>query len=510
VRWKNSSDFATPEDGENAVGVAIKNVVRSRFAACLAIGLVTLCPAQEQYPKPLNHTPTDHPAGRVLLLSIDGMHAFDLANWIAAHPDSALSELSARGVTYTNAHTPVADPVAGLVALVTGGTPISTGILSRHGYDRSLSPAGSNCRTVGAILDLDTSYRADGTFDAEKAPLDPHSGCTPLQPHNLLRVNTIFEVAREKIGPTAWAGESAASTDLLQGPSGTGLGQACGFQQASDGRNSEESASSGDDARVLIVLRWIDGQDCAGNHAAHVPTLFGMSFVSLTTAQAEDGKGYGDAIGTPSIGLAEKFEFVDASIGRMVRELKEKHLYDSTWIFLVSPDGQSPIDQRQLRLVPLAQLFKAADHPDVVAHITGGDAAMIWLHNPGLTATVVKAYSDHAAELGIQEIYSGARLALTLNSPKTDSRVPDIILEASPGVIWGSEGRRHLVTNGGDSDLDTHVALLVSGAQLTGRRDPTYVPTNQIAPLLLRALGMEKFDLQALHKEHSPALPGIF
>jgi hypothetical protein len=66
------------------------------------------------------------------------------------------------------------------------------------------------------------------------------------------------------------------------------------------------------------------------------------------------------------------------------------------------------------------------------------------------------------------------------------------------------------VTNGGDSDLDTYVALLVSGPQLTGRRDPTYVPTNQIAPLLLRVLGMEKFGLQALQKEHSPALPGVF
>jgi hypothetical protein len=59
-------------------------------------------------------------------------------------------------------------------------------------------------------------------------------------------------------------------------------------------------------------------------------------------------------------------------------------------------------------------------------------------------------------------------------------------------------------------DEDTHVALLISGAQLPGRFDPTLVPTTQLAPLLLRALGMEKFDLQALHLEHSPALPGIF
>jgi hypothetical protein len=51
---------------------------------------------------------------------------------------------------------------------------------------------------------------------------------------------------------------------------------------------------------------------------------------------------------------------------------------------------------------------------------------------------------------------------------------------------------------------------LVSGSQLTGRIDKTWVPTSQVAPLLLRALGVEKFDLQALHREHTPALPGIF
>jgi hypothetical protein len=71
-------------------------------------------------------------------------------------------------------------------------------------------------------------------------------------------------------------------------------------------------------------------------------------------------------------------------------------------------------------------------------------------------------------------------------------------------------GKAESTARGGMSDEDTHIALLISGPQLTGRSDPTYVPSTQLAPLLLRALGMEKFDLQALHLEHSPALPGIF
>src|SRR6202023_1385252 len=121
------------------VGALVVPTVTNRmawlFAGCQLIGVAMSCAAQEQYPKPLIHTPTNHPAARVLLLSVDGLHAIDLANWIATHPHSILAELSSRGVTYTNAHTPMADAAAGLLALTTGGTPISTGIVSSDGYD---------------------------------------------------------------------------------------------------------------------------------------------------------------------------------------------------------------------------------------------------------------------------------------------------------------------------------------------------------------------------------------
>src|SRR5580704_5822949 len=127
-------------------GALLLRLVAKRLAEALLLSVVFLgagmprCAAQERYPKPLIHTAADHPAARVILISVDGMHAFDLGNWVSAHPHSAFAELSARGVTYTNAHTPWADPAAGLVALVTGGTPISTGIVSSDGYDHSLSP----------------------------------------------------------------------------------------------------------------------------------------------------------------------------------------------------------------------------------------------------------------------------------------------------------------------------------------------------------------------------------
>src|SRR5579859_5674318 len=43
---------------------------------------------------------------RVLVISLDGTHALDVANYIQANPHSTLAQLSATGTTYTNASPP--------------------------------------------------------------------------------------------------------------------------------------------------------------------------------------------------------------------------------------------------------------------------------------------------------------------------------------------------------------------------------------------------------------------
>jgi len=78
---------------------------------------------------------------RVLLISIDGLHALDVANYVAHHPGSALAELSGRGVTFTNARTPAnSDSFPGLLALVTGGSPRTHGLFYDYSYDRTIWP----------------------------------------------------------------------------------------------------------------------------------------------------------------------------------------------------------------------------------------------------------------------------------------------------------------------------------------------------------------------------------
>src|SRR6267378_5255243 len=75
----------------------------------------------------------------VLLISVDGLHALDVANYVAAHPNSSLAESAEHGITYSNARTPaISDSFPGLLALVTGGSPISQGLFYDVSYNRSI------------------------------------------------------------------------------------------------------------------------------------------------------------------------------------------------------------------------------------------------------------------------------------------------------------------------------------------------------------------------------------
>jgi predicted AlkP superfamily pyrophosphatase or phosphodiesterase len=74
----------------------------------------------------------------VLLISVDGLHATDVTNFVAAHPDSTFARLAGSGVEFTDAHTTMpSDSFPGMVALVTGATPKSAGVYYvptiRHG-----------------------------------------------------------------------------------------------------------------------------------------------------------------------------------------------------------------------------------------------------------------------------------------------------------------------------------------------------------------------------------------
>src|SRR5260370_4113821 len=95
---------------------------------------------------------------QVLLISIDGLHAVDLERFIAGHPASTLARLAHMGTRYTEASaSKPSDSYPGLLAIVTGGSPRSTGVYYDDSYDRRLSPPGSNCSTRGTEVVYDES-----------------------------------------------------------------------------------------------------------------------------------------------------------------------------------------------------------------------------------------------------------------------------------------------------------------------------------------------------------------
>src|ERR1700752_837051 len=85
----------------------------------------------------------NHPEGirHVLLISIDGMHAVDYENCVAAGTCPTLAALGKTGVNYTRTTTSrPSDSFPGLLALVTGGSPRTVGGFYDVAYDRVLAP----------------------------------------------------------------------------------------------------------------------------------------------------------------------------------------------------------------------------------------------------------------------------------------------------------------------------------------------------------------------------------
>src|SRR6195256_5097079 len=134
----------------------------------------------------------------VLLISVDGLHALDVARYVEVHPNSALAELSEHGITYSNARTPAnSDSFPGLLALVTGGSPVTHGLFYDVSYDRTIfdptnttcTGAAGNTMVFDESVDLyNTSNVSQDVIDPTRLPrhLDEDGNCVPLFPHGAM------------------------------------------------------------------------------------------------------------------------------------------------------------------------------------------------------------------------------------------------------------------------------------------------------------------------------------
>jgi hypothetical protein len=413
--------------------------------------------------------------GHVLLLSVDGMHAVDFyncANGIAgANGGNAycpnLAALGQSGINYVATQSSMpSDSFPGLAALVSGGSPKTTGLYYDVAYDRSLDAptiktgtglAGGPCTSYGVPTGTTTDYDQGIDFDDTKLnggapgagltdggvasidPLrlvrDPAMGCAPVYPWNFIRTNTIFSVIHAAGGYTAWI-DKHASYSFAAGPGGTGLddfyspevdstvvalpgiqtaeGASCATirdptADLSSWTNSFLNIQCYDALKVKALLNEIAGETHLGA-PAQVPAVFGMNFQSVYIGESLNeptvgAGGYQNAAALPSAELLKEIEFVDNSIGDIVHALKAAGLYNNTLIIVTAKHGESPIDPTRY----------VADGSNTPATLLG--PVIPWSESP-LNPTGIGATEDDVSVLWLKP---GASVTAAVQLLETDA-----------------------------------------------------------------------------------------
>ncbi len=532
---------------------------------------------------------------RVLLISVDGMHAVDFANCAKGISTAnngepycpAIAALGKTGVNYVAASTSKpSDSFPGLTAIITGGSPALTGVYYDVAYSRNYdAPAKTTGNGVAAGpcipgaaptgttteyeegIDIDQSKVNGGapsaaltdggidSIDPQRLVRDPSNGCKPVFPWQFVRANSIFSVIHQAGGYAAWSDKHPAYSSVASGigPSAlddfyapeinsnviglpgvttpTGVSCATVRDPGSDltaWTNSFQNIQCYDTLKVDAILNQIRGKNHLGTRNTQVPTIFGMNFQALSVGQKlieasnSTTGGYLDAAGTPSAALLDEFKFVDASIGAFVKELKEKGLYDSTLFVITAKHGQSPIDpsryvaQTRNGTSPATVLAMAGFIPDSESPLGSGigptedDVSLLWLKSSADTDASVAILEDNASAAGIAlgQFYYGPSLAINYNDPTVDPRTPDIIVTPNVGVTYsGSHAKQ--AEHGGFAHDDTNVILLLSHPGFKPQTVRAEVGTAQVAPTILKALGLAPSLLKAVRVEGTSVLPAV-
>jgi hypothetical protein len=474
------------------------------------------------------------------------------------------------------------DSFPGLAALVSGGSPRSTGLYYDVAYDRTLDApaaatgtglAAGSCMPygipTGTTTDYDQGIDIDDTqlnggapgaavteggvrsIDPTKLVRDPQKGCAPVYPWDFIRTNTIFDVVHAAGGYTAWI-DKHPSYSMAAGPGGKGLddfyspevssnvvplpgvttsqGVSCAsIRDSSAGGGVWNSSFANiqcyDALKVKALLNQIAGKTHGGAPAA-VPALFGMNFQAVYIGQsvAEPGVGsggYQNAAALPSQELLQEIEFVDASIGDIVGALKKAGIYDETLLIITAKHGASPIDPSLYVAdggnTPATLLGSAIPFSESPLNTTGigateDDVSVLWL-KPGASVTAaVDLLESNANAIGLGQIYYGPALWLNYNvgglDPGQDPRTPDIIVTPNVGVTY-SGSTTMIEDHGGFAHDDTNVIMLLANPRFKASTVSATTTTTQVAPTILKALGLDPTALDAVREEGTAVLPEV-
>jgi hypothetical protein len=399
------------------------------------------------------------------------------------------------------------------------------------------------------------------SIDPSRLERDPFNNCAPVYPWNFVRTNTIFGVIHAAGGYTAWS-DKHPSYSSVAGPGDgsnlddyyspeinsvvvalpgikTVLGMACDPiadpSQLGAWTDSFQNIQCYDTLKVNAILNEIDGFTHNRKKQTKVPTIFGMNFQAVSVGQklieANVGSGgYTDAAGTPSTLLLGEIQFVDAAIGSWIAELQKQGLSDSTLIVITAKHGQSPVDSpRYVGITASGPVTTSpsrlidnclpASESNAGGQIgpTEDDVSLLWLKkscNATSEVEILETQSPTSSNIaGIGQIFFGQSLNQLFNPPgippNGDPRTPNIIVAPNVGVTYSGSTAKQ-AEHGGFSHDDTNVIILVSNTNFTPKTLTTPVQTAQIAPTILKALGLKPKALQAVQTQGTEVLPGIF
>jgi type I phosphodiesterase/nucleotide pyrophosphatase len=302
-----------------------------------------------------------------------------------------------------------------------------------------------------------------------------------------------------------------------------------------------------DQLKVNAIVNEINGMTHLGSGKAPVPVIFGMNFQAVSVGQklikpssavrtdANSG-GYEDAQGTPRPKMQAEIQFVDAAIGQMVDALKNNDLLRSTVIIITAKHGQSPIDPNRFFPIPgnsgtngtppsgiIPTLLPAVyTNPSNGLGLAEDDISQIWLADSTRTGDAVSALETAGTAVGLGQIFYGSSLTTLFNPPGVpedpgpccklrkggDPRSPDIVVIPNYGVVY-TGGLKKQSEHGGYAWDDTNVMLLVSNPRYERKTIHSFVETTQVAPTILKLLGLDPDELDAVRKEGTPVLPGL-
>ena len=392
-------------------------------------------------------------------------------------------------------------------------------------------------------------------IDPAQLPVDPTT-CQPIYPSQYLKVNTIFEVIHQHHLLTAWSDKHPAY-EILSGPSGEGVDDYFTPEVNSSANSAAPTDPNQNDwttdnlftqqydgYKVEAVLNWIKGHRHDGSGNPGTPTIFGMNFQTVSTGQKlptsrTEGDLSGTATGgyladgfTPGPVLRNALKFVDESLGKMLSALQERGLLERTAIIISAKHGQSPMNIAALNRIKDGMIIDAlnaawASHNGganknalpLVAFGVDDDGMLLWLNHRSEAATefarnFLISYSNPAASIdakpvtsaGLSQVYTGETAAQLFGVPKSDPRVPDVVGIAQYGVVYTGH-KAKIAEHGGDHTEDRNVPILLVLPDLSlGTAVTTPVETTQIAPTILKLLGLNPKELEAVRAEGTEPL----